>query len=71
MTKTTQEPWDVDINMFTSTTWLCPPAEAPESCHMDPGRLNTDHHFSPCQEDTQCPLGHVTHARLGGGAAFL
>lgn len=49
MTKPTQEPWDVDINMFTIRVWLCPPAEAPESCHMDPGCLNTDDRFCPCQ----------------------
>lgn len=66
MTKPAQELWDVDINMFTALTRLCPPAKAPESCHMDPGRLNTAHHFFACQEDTQCPLGHVTHARLQG-----
>lgn len=46
MTKPTQEGWDVDINMFTIRTRLCPPAEAPESCHMDPGGLNTDPPFS-------------------------
>lgn len=36
MTNPAHELWDVDINMFTALTRLCPPAKAPESCHMDP-----------------------------------